>query len=521
MTHVRPTDGYDHIIVGGGAAGTVAAARLSEDADRRVLLLEAGPADVDPNISAPHGVFQLLRGPLDWSYTTTPQPQLAGREIPISGGRLLGGGGSINYQSWFRGHRLDYDAWSAGGMKGWSWDEVLPAFKRSEDHELGASHWHGTGGPIPVTTARDVSPLSLAFIAAGADHGLPLNRDFTGAELDGVGLMYGNLRDGERVSAAHGYLHPAMDRPNLEVRTGALVRRVLTDRGRAIGVEYLDDSGALTIVHADSVVLSAGGVRSAQLLMLSGIGPADHLRDHDIDIVADLPGVGGNLQDHLSAMVIWPVTHGSTWLDAYTEENFTRYARERSGPLASVGQAAGFLRVGSGAAAPDIQLLPMLIDLSGSGRPGFTCLVTLLTPQSRGTVRLRSADAAQNPAVDMRYLESEQDRRLLIDGLRATMALGESPIFRAVTGEPVLPGAADDTTLDQAVRASAISINHPAGTCRAGMDGASVVDPGLRVHGVTGLHVVDSSVMPTLPRGNIHAPSIMIGERGAQLIADA
>lgn len=521
MTDVYSTDGFDHIVVGGGAAGSVVAARLSENTDRRVLLLEAGPADEDPNIPAPHGVFQLLRGPLDWSYTTTPQPHLDNREIPVSGGRLLGGGGSINYQAWFRGHRLDYDTWSARGMKGWSWDEVLPAFKRSEDHELGASHWHGTGGPIRVGTASDISPLSLAFIAAGVDHGLPLNRDFTGADLDGVGLMYGNLCDGERVSAARGYLRPVTDRPNLEVRTGALVRRVITDRGRAVGVEYLDGSGALTTVHADSVVLSAGGIRSAQLLMLSGIGPADHLREHDIDVVADLPGVGGNLQDHLSAMVIWPVTHGSTWLDAYTPENFSRYERERSGPLASVGQAAAFLRVGHGAPAPDIQLMPMLIDLSGSGRPGFTCLVTLLTPESRGTVRLRSADAAVNPLVDMRYLESEKDRRILIDGLRATLALGESPIFRSVTGEPILPGAADDTTLEQAVRTSAISINHPAGTCRAGVDDASVVDPRLRVHGVTGLHVVDSSIMPTLPRGNIHAPSIMIGERGAQLIADA
>ncbi|GAB7036669.1 MULTISPECIES: GMC family oxidoreductase [Catenuloplanes] len=521
MRSANFTDGYDNIIVGGGAAGSVVAARLSENADRRVLLLEAGPADSDPNIPAPHGVFPLLRGPLDWSYTTTPQPHLDGREIPISGGRLLGGGGSINYQSWFRGHRLDYDTWSAHGMKGWSFDEVLPAFKRSEDHELGASHWHGTGGPIPVTTPRDLSPLSLAFIAAGVDQGMSLNRDFTGAELDGVGLMYGNLRDGERVSAARGYLHPAADRPNLEVRTGALVRRVLTESGRAVGVEYTDDSGSPTTVHADSVVLSAGGIRSAQLLMLSGIGPADHLSEHGIDVVADLPGVGSNLQDHLSAMVIWPVTHGTTWLDAYTQENVTRYQRDRRGPLASVGQAAGFLRAGRDAPAPDIQLLPMLIDLSGSGRPGFTCLVTLLTPDSRGTVRLRSADAASNPAVDMRYLESAKDRRTLIDGLRATMALGESPIFRAVTGEPFLPGATDDTALEQAVRASAISINHPAGTCRAGVDEASVVDPDLRVHGVIGLHVVDSSVMPTLPRGNIHAPSIMIGERGAQLIAGA
>lgn len=510
---------FDNIIVGGGAAGCVVAARLTENPDRKVLLLEAGPVDSDPYIPLPHGVFRLMRGDLDWSYETAPQSRLGGREIPVSGGRTLGGGGSINHLAWFRGHRLDYDGWAERGMTGWAWSDVLPAFKRSENHELGASALHSTSGPIPVTTPKDVSPLSLAFIAAGVEYGLLLNRDFTGAQLDGVGLVYSNSRNGERYSTARAYLHPAMNRPNLEVRTVALVRRVLTSHQRAGGVEHVDASGTATTVHADSVILSAGGIRSAQQLMLSGVGPADHLRDHGIDVVVDLPGVGGNLQDHLTAMVVWPVTRGETWLDAYTPESMARYTEERRGPLASVNQASAFLRCGANAQAPDIQLLPLLTDLSGGQEPAFTCLVALLTPDSRGTVRLQSANAADNPVVDMRYLDSETDRRLLIEGLRRTMELGESPIIRSLIGPPKLPAADDDATLNEALKASAISVNHTVGTCRAGVDDTSVVDPTLQVHGLSGLHVVDSSVMPTLPRGNVHGPSIMIGERGAEILA--
>ncbi|MFJ3576268.1 GMC family oxidoreductase [Streptomyces rubiginosohelvolus] len=268
------------------------------------MLLEAGPPDSDPRIRQPHGLFAgLLRGDLDWSYETVPQEQLRGRRVPLSAGKVLGGG-SINYQVWFRGHRLDYDGWAAAGMRGWGWgwDDVLPPFRRSENHELGASDLHGTGGPVPVTTPKDVSPLSLAFITAGVESGLRLNRDFNGAELDGAGLVYSNIRDGERFSASRAYLHPAMDRPNLDVRTEAQVTRVLLDGKRATGVEYRR-GGSTRRVYADSVVLCAGAVRTPQVLMLSGIGPADHLADLGIAVVHDLPCVGGGLQDHPSAVV--------------------------------------------------------------------------------------------------------------------------------------------------------------------------------------------------------------------------
>ncbi|GAA1324174.1 GMC family oxidoreductase [Pseudonocardia xinjiangensis] len=512
---------FDHIIVGGGAAGSVLAARLSADPGCRVLLLEAGPADDDPRIEPPHGLFGgLLRGELDWSYDTVPQEQLGGRTVPISAGRVLGGGGSINYQAWYRGHPFDYDGWAASGMTGWSWEEVLPAFRRSEDHELGASALHGVGGPIPVTTPEDVSPLSLAFIAAGVEYGLPLNRDFNGERLDGVGLLYSNVRDGERHSAARAYLRPAADRPNLVVRTRAFVRRVLLDGRRATGVRYSDALGQSFEVHADSVTLAAGAVRTPQLLMLSGIGPADHLREHGIEVIAHVPGVGANLQDHPSALIGWPVVRGATWLDALSDRNQALYAQERRGPLASIGQAGAFLRCGAGAEAPDIELTPMLIDLLGNSVPGFSCLVTLLKPESRGSVRLASTDPEAAPVIDARYLESATDRTLVVEGLRRTLELCDSPIMRALIGPASFPASTDHASLLESARASLISTNHPVGTCRAGIDGMSVVDPALRVHGVTGLRVVDASIMPTIPRGNTHAPSVMIGERAAELIGN-
>ncbi|MFD6153267.1 GMC family oxidoreductase [Streptomyces sp. NPDC060243] len=510
---------FDHIVVGGGAAGSVLAARLSEDPACRVLLLEAGPEDTDPRIPQPHGLFAgLLRGDLDWSYDTVPQEQLGGRTVPVSAGRVLGGGGAINYQVWSRGNPLDYDEWAAGGMTGWAWDDVLPAFRRIEDHERGTSAWHGTGGPVPVTTPKDVSPLSLAFVTAAVESGLPLNRDFDGGEQDGAGLLHGNVRDGERHSASRAYLTPAVGRPNLDIRTGAQVTRVLLDGTRATGVEYVAD-GSVRRAHADSVVLCAGAVRSPQLLMLSGIGPAGHLAERGVEVVQDLPGVGRGLQDHPAAVVSWPVVRGETWLDAMSERNQALYAEDRRGPLASVGQAAAFLRVGADAPAPDVEITPMLIDFLDNSTPGLSCLVTVLKPRSRGTVRLASARPADAPLIDPRYYEDAKDRELVVEGLRRTLAIGDSPVMRALVGPASFPAATDDAALLESARRSAVSFNHPAGTCRSGTDDASVVDPLLRVHGIDGLRVADASVMPALPRAHIHAPSVMIGERAAEFMS--
>ena len=510
---------YDTVIVGGGAAGCVLAARLSEDPERRVLVLESGGADTDPSIAAPHGAFAVQSGAFNWSDLSVGQEKLGGRRVMVSSGHVLGGGGSINFLAWFRGVPLDYDGWVKRGMTGWGWADVLPAFRRAEDHELGASACHGTGGPMPVTTAPDYSVLSLAFITAGVEEGLDLNRDFNGAHRDGVGLLYSNVRDGERVSAARGYLHPVLHRAGLTVMTGATARRVVTRNRAVTGVEYTDAAGRRHIARSPSVVLCAGTLRTPQLLMLSGIGPAGELAAGGIEVVTDLPGVGHNLHDHPIVAAGWPVTRGQTWADATSPENTERYATSRRGPLASIGQAAAFLRCGSGAPAPDVQLTPMLMDFTTMTLSGFSCIVTLLTPGSRGSVRLRPGDPHAAPLVDPAYLTDEADARRLIAGLRRALDLGSAASMRAFIGAANRPKADwDDDRMLSFVRDSLTSMNHPVGTCRAGTDDDSVVDPELRVHGVRGLHVADASIMPDIVRGNTHATAVMIGERAADLI---
>jgi choline dehydrogenase len=510
---------YDTIIVGGGASGCVLAARLSEDPNRSVLVLESGGADTDPSIAAPHGAFALQSGSLNWSDLSVPQEKLGGRRVMVSSGHVLGGGGSINFLAWFRGVPLDYDGWVKRGMTGWGWDDVLPLFRRAEDHELGASACHGTDGPIPVTTAPDFSVLSLAFITAGVEEGLDLNRDFNGARRDGVGPLYSNVRNGERVSAARGYLHPALHRAGLTVLTGATARRVVIQNRAVTGVAYTDAEGRPHTAQSASVVLCAGTLRTPHLLMLSGVGPAGELAAHGIEVVTDLPGVGRNLHDHPIVSASWPVTRGETLADPASPQNTERYAISRRGPLASIGQAAAFLRCGPGAPAPDVQLTPMLMDFTTMAPSGFSCIVTLLTPGSRGSVRLRPDDPHAAPLVDPAYLTDEADAPRLIEGMRRALALGSAASMRAFIGAENLPKADwDDNRMLSFVRDSLMSMNHPVGTCRSGTDDASVVDPELRVHGVRGLHIADASIMPDIVRGNTHATAVMIGELAADLI---
>jgi len=372
---------------------------------------------------------------------------------------------------------------------------------------------------MPVTTAPDFSALSLAFITAGVEEGLDLNRDFNGARRDGVGLLYSNIRNGERVSAARGYLHPVLDRTGLTVLTGATARRVVIQNRAVTGVEYTDAEGRRNIAQSPSVVLCAGTLRTPHLLMLSGIGPADELAARGIEVVTDLPGVGHNLHDHPIVTAGWPVTRGETWADATSPENTERYATSRRGPLASIGQAAAFLRCGPDAPAPDVQLTPMLMDFTTMTPSGFSCIVTLLTPGSRGSVRLRPGDPHAAPLVDPAYLIDEADAPRLIEGVRRALDLGSAPSMRAFIGAENLPKADwDDNRMLSFVRDSLMSMNHPVGTCRSGTDDASVVDPELRVHGVRGLHIADASIMPDIVRGNTHATAVMIGERAADLI---
>lgn len=513
---LHDADRFDQVIVGAGAAGCVLGNRLSANPSTRVLLLEAGGVDDDPSMSVPLGVLDVQHGLANWSDHTVPQAALAERLVPLSAGRGLGGGGSINYLVWLRGNQLDYGGWAARGMTGWDWDSVADAFRRSEDHELGASALHGVGGPIAVQTAHDLNPLSASFITAGLESGLAFNRDFNGAVQDGVGLLYSNTRDGVRDSTATGYLRTATHRANLTVRTGARVHRILFDGHTARGVRYKDTSGEHVTASAPSIILAAGALRSPQLLMLSGVGPADQLQQLGIDVVADRPGVGRNLHDHPTAAVVWPVTHGSTWLDANSPKNKALYKNRHRGPLASVAQVGAFLRSDSALAAPDLQLTLMLGDFTGGRRPAVSCMVSLITPHSRGTLALRSSDPHEPPAIDPQYLADRRDLATLAYGVRAALGIGAQPALRAVCDVASTPPPAEP--IEDYVRRTMISISHPVGTCRAGSDPDSVVDPLLRVRGVDGLRVIDASVMPSITRGNPYCPTVMIGEHGGDLV---
>jgi choline dehydrogenase-like flavoprotein len=510
----------DFVIVGGGAAGCVLAARLSEDPGCRVLLLEAGPDLQSPLERTPGAALAFLASDAVYGDVTVSQAAAAGRGIPLPTGRGLGGGSSVNTMTWFQGHPADYDGWRDQGADGWGWEDMLPVARRLEHHILGNDRFHGAGGPMTVDFARDVNPSGLAFIAAGQQLGFPVSRDLNGAARTGFGIAQANIRDGERHSVVDGYLRPALSRPNLTVRTGTAVTRILFAGRQATGVRL--QSGQ-QVTAARGVVAAAGALRTPQLLMLSGIGPADHLQANGISVLADLPGVGANLHDHPMITPVWPVTSGTTLLEAQGKASATAYQLARRGPLASVAQALAMLSL-RGGDAPDLQVYFTLLGfepgLIPMGQPAVTALTVLLTPASRGTVRLRSADPAEPPAVDPAYLDDEADRKALRLGLEQVRALFRAPALRAITGPPLYPApAADDGELDAFISESLVSIWHPVGTCRMGRSADSVVSPALAVHGLRNLYVADASVMPTITRGNTQAPTIMIAEKAASLLA--
>jgi choline dehydrogenase len=502
------------------------AGRLSEDPSLRVLLLEAGGSDRVLEVQAPAGLYKVWRTRRDWNYTTEQQPGLDGRALFWPRGKLLGGSSSINAMIYMRGAAADYDEWAARtGDESWSYEHVLPLFRRMEDNARGADEWHGVGGPLRVEDLRSPHPWTTAVVESAMAAGYPRNEDFNGARLEGVGPYQVTQKRGRRWSSADAYLHPAADRPNLTVVTGALATRVLMSNGRATGVEYRR-GGSLETVSAGEVVLSGGAVNSPQLLLLSGIGPADHLREVGVDVVHDLPGVGAGLQDHPLVPVVWHTRTGTSLRLAETPLNIARWKAAGRGPLTSnLAEAGLFTRSRADLGEPDLQVhfLPVKFWKQAEIDPdaeAFTAAVVLVDVHSRGSVRLRSADPAWAPAIDAGYLTDSRDLDALVCGVEKAREIAAVGPLASVLAEEWSPGAAvtEREALRAKVRETLESLYHPASSCRMGTDEMSVVDPALRVHGIEGLRVVDASVMPTLVRGNTNAPTIMIAERAADLI---
>jgi len=526
---------HDYVIVGAGSAGCVLASRLTENPDVRVLVLEAGPPDTADEIHIPAAISQLFQGPYDWNYETVPQQRAGNRSIYWPRGRVLGGSSSINAMIYIRGSRHDYDTWrDEYGCEGWGYTDLLPYFLRSEHNSRGESAWHGASGPLSVQDLRYKSGLTEAFVAAARNCGHAANDDFNGAHQDGVGFYQVTQQGGRRWSAADAYLHPAAARPNLTILTDALATGLEIEGGRALGVRYLR-RGVEEVAWAEAEVILAGGaVNSPQLLMLSGIGPADDLREHGIPVVADSPGVGGNLSDHPIVTGMWgtPRTRG-LWEQA-GPRNLARWQLTHTGPLTSnVAEAGGFWRSDPALPAPDIQwhVLPVPYQNYGLADPAIramSVLITLVAVGSRGRIRLRTADPRHKPAIDPAYLSDMADLDPLLRAIAQVREIAAARPMSKICRSELAPGDGPRTEAELIdwIRSDLTTIYHPVGTCAMGGDSVlaaskltSVVDTDLRVRGVERLRVVDASVMPTVPRGNTNAPVIAIAERAADLIS--
>ncbi|WP_306147151.1 MULTISPECIES: GMC family oxidoreductase [unclassified Roseibium] len=526
----------DFVVVGAGSAGCVIANRLSANPNTKVLLLEAGGADRNPWIHIPVGYFKTMHNPsVDWCYKTEPDPGLNGRQLDWPRGKVLGGSSSLNGLLYVRGQPQDYDRWRQMGNTGWGWDDVLPLFKRSEDQERGADAYHGQGGPLSVSDMRLRRPICDAWVEAAQAAGYPLNPDYNGAEQEGVGYFQLTTRNGRRCSSAVAFLKPVRSRSNLKIVTRAATTRILFEGRRATGVVYRDTEGREHTVKARAeVILSAGAIGSPQLMMVSGIGEAQHLKEHGIDIVADLPGVGKNLQDHLQARLVFKCNEPTLNDEVRSLLNQARialkYALFRAGPMTMAASlATGFLRTGDHVDTPDIQfhVQPWSADSPGEGvHPfsAFTMSVCQLRPESRGEIRLASPDASVYPKIHPNYLATETDRRTIVAGINIARRIAQHAPLKHKISEEFRPDASLDiddyeATLDWA-RSNSTTIYHPTGTCKMGKGEGAIVDERLRVHGIEGLRVADCSIMPEIVSGNTNAPAIMIGEKVSDMILE-
>ncbi|MGB0845478.1 MAG: GMC family oxidoreductase [Thiolinea sp.] len=526
-------DHYDYIVVGAGSAGCVVANRLSADPNNRVLVLEAGGADINPWIHVPVGYFKTMHNPgTDWCYMTEPDKGINGRRLQWPRGKVLGGSSSINGLLYVRGQAEDYDHWEALGNKGWSYNEVLPYFKKSEDHERGADNYHATGGPLKVSDLRLRRPIADYFIAAAEQVGIPKNPDYNGATQEGVGYFQQTAYKGFRWSTARGFLHPAMKRHNVTVNIRAQTSRILFKGKRAVGVEYLKNGKLRTVRANKEVILSAGAIGSPQILQLSGIGPRALMDKFQIPLVKALEGVGQNLQDHLQIRLVFKTSERT--LNDEVNSYFKQfkvgleYFLKRTGPLTlAASQIVVFTKTDPSLERPDIQfhMQPLSADKPGDGAhkfSAFTSSVCQLRPHSRGHLEIVSRDPLQYPAIHPNYLSDERDHKVAVESIKVARRIAEAPALAPYVQDEYVPGRqfqSDEELLD-AARQFSQTIYHPTSTCKMGHDDMAVVNDRLQVHGVEGLRVIDASIMPEIVSGNTNAPAIMIAEKGADMILE-
>ncbi len=532
---------YDYVVIGAGSAGAIVASRLSEDPNVTVLLLEAGRSDRTTLIRKP-GMISLvqqikqLKEKFDWGFTTVPQSHLNDRRIPYTRGKVVGGSSSVNGMLYLRGNKANYDGWAGSGCEGWSFDDVLPFYKRLENHEAGETEYHGAGGPIHITRhpEEQLSPVSRAFMrATSAVCGIPVLDDFNAENQNCASTYHMSASHGVRSSTAEGYIMPSLERPNFHLEIHAHVQRIVVYKGRATGVEYDQNGNISTVNAAREVILSAGAIGSPQILMLSGIGSAEHLRERDIEVCHDLPGVGKNLHDHLFVPLVY---RAPTSLHRGTPFHFfggmiKEYTVGNGWFGRTVFEAGAFIKTRDQEPIPNLQVhtLPWGYpdpNQDGPERPHVdtgNCLCvmpTLIYPKSRGEILLTSSDPHAAPHIDPHFLEAPEDHQVLLDGIRKCREICEHPELAEHLREELTPGAtrASDEELTAEIKLRATTVYHPVGTCKMGVDPMSVVDPRLKVRGLEGLRVADASIMPQITGGNTNAPSMMIGERAAALI---